>query len=94
MPLTSSNVWPAASGNAPWRTASSAEPIAADIVIEPARMPPAAPAGRSHIFANATAPRRPSTEQKTASTVNLRPSPFRLLMNEGPTRRPTPYMNR
>jgi hypothetical protein len=26
--------------------------------------------------------------------VNFRPSPFRLLMNDGPTRSPTPYMNR
>ena len=30
----------------------------------------------------------------TARMVNFSPSFFRLLKNEGPTRRPTPYMNR
>ena len=94
MPLTDSAVWPGSSGNTPWRTASSAEPIAADIVIAPARMPPAAPSGRSKNFVRYTAPSSPRIEQNTARMTNFSPSPLRLFMNDGPTRRPTPYMNR
>jgi hypothetical protein len=30
----------------------------------------------------------------TASKVKVSPSPFRLFTKDGPTRRPTPYMNR
>ena len=68
--------------------------LPADIVIAPARMPPAAPGGNSNSRDRNTAPASPMTEQMTARNANRRPSPLRLLMNEGPTRRPTPYMNR
>jgi hypothetical protein len=92
--VTSSSRWPLGIGNAPCRTASSAEASAADMVIEPARMPPALPAGSSQSLVKPTAHASPSSEQSTASAVNLSPSPEKLWMSEGPTRSPTPYMNR
>ena len=75
-------------------TACSAEPIAADMVCEPASMPPAAPGGRSNIFAPTITRVRPMMQETKARKVNLIPSPPRLFTKDGPTRSPTPYMNR
>ena len=47
MAFTCSAVALAGRATAPASTACSAEPIAADMVCEPAKMPPAAPTGRS-----------------------------------------------
>ncbi len=94
MPDASSGFMPAGSLTTPDVTACSAEPIAADMVCEPASMPPAAPGGSANSLAPITTSARPSTLDTTARIVNLRPSPFRLLMKDGPTRRPTPYMKR
>ena len=67
---------------------------AADIVCDPARMPLAAPTGSASQRVPSTTMPKPSSDETTARNVNLSPSPFRLLMNERPTRSPTPYMNR
>ena len=80
---------PGGSLTAPEVTACSAEPIAADMVCEPASMPPAAPGGRSNSLAPTTHERQAqSTHDTTARKVNFSPSPFRLLMKDGPTRKP------
>ncbi len=94
MPDASSGFMPGGSLTTPDVTACSAEPIAADMVCEPASMPPAAPGGSANSFAPITTRARPSTLDTTARKVNFRPSPFRLLMKDGPTRKPTPYMKR
>ncbi len=75
-------------------TACSAEPIAADMVCEPASMPPAAPVGSANSLAKITTSARPRMLDTTARKVNFSPSPLRLLMKDGPTRKPTPYMKR
>ena len=85
---------PSGSVTTPALIASSAEPMAADMVCEPASMPPAAPGGRPSTFAPRTTRIRPTTQLTTASSVNFKPSPPRLFTKDGPTRRPTPYMNR
>ena len=94
MPVASSGFMPAGNLTTPDVTACSAEPIAADMVCEPASMPPAAPGGSANSFAPSTTSVSPRTLDTSARKVNLRPSPFRLLMKDGPTRKPTPYMNR
>ncbi|MET4795853.1 hypothetical protein ABIF64_008031 [Bradyrhizobium japonicum] len=94
MPVASSGFIPSGSLTTPDVIACSAEPIAADMVCEPASMPPAAPVGSAKSFAPRTTSARPRTLETTARTTNLIPSPFRLLMNDGPTRKPTPYMKR
>src|SRR5215467_83776 len=91
---TASFVEPSGTGTTPEVTACSADPIAADMVCEPARSPPAAPVGRSNILAPATTRPSPRKLHTTARTVYFKPSPFRLLRNDGPTLSPTPYMNR
>ena len=94
MPVASSGFMPAGSLTTPDVIACSAEPIAADMVCEPASMPPAAPIGRSNSLAPTTTSASPSTLETRARNVNFSPSPFRLLMKDGPTRSPTPYMKR
>ena len=94
MAVTCSAVVPSGILYAPWVTAISAVPMAADIVCDPARMPPAAPAGSPSIPETPTTSARPMNAQTTARIVNRRPSFFRLLKKAGPTRRPTPYMKR
>src|SRR3954447_13506587 len=84
---------PAGSLTTPDVIACSGEPIAADMVREPASIPPAAPGGSENIFAPMTTSDKPTTLDTTARTQNLSPSPFRLLMKDGPTRKPTPYIN-
>jgi hypothetical protein len=68
--------------------------MAADIVCDPARIPPAAPGGSPNILDKITTSASPRMLQNTARIVNFNPSFFRLLKNAGPTRNPTPYMNR
>ena len=51
MPEASSGFMPAGSLTTPDVIACSAEPIAADMVCEPASMPPAAPVGSANSFA-------------------------------------------
>ena len=87
-------VVPAGSVTTPALTASSAEPMAADMVCEPASMPPAAPGGRPKHVRAEDDQARPTTQLTTARSVNFKPSPPRLLTKDGPTRSPTPYMNR
>ena len=94
MPEASSGFMPAGSLTTPEVTACSAEPIAADMVCDPASMPPAAPGGNENNLAPITTMARPRTLDTTARKVNFKPSPFRLLMKDGPTRSPTPYMKR
>ena len=94
MPVASSGFIPSGSLTTPDVTACSAEPIAADMVCDPASIPPAAPGGSANSFAPMTTSARPSTLDTSARMQNLRPSPFRLLMKDGPTRKPTPYMKR
>ena len=94
MPEASSGFIPGGSLTTPDVIACSAEPIAADMVWEPASMPPAAPVGNANNLAPITTSARPSTLDTTARNVNFSPSPFRLLMKDGPTRSPTPYMKR
>ncbi|MGX1063093.1 hypothetical protein AB7M39_002458 [Bradyrhizobium diazoefficiens] len=57
-------------------------------------MPPAAPVGSANNLAPSTTSVSPITLDTTARMQNLSPSPLRLLMKDGPTRRPTPYMKR
>ena len=71
--LTCSGVVPGGRLSTPAITASSAEPMAADMVCEPARMPPAAPGGRPNSLAPTTTMKRPMTQLTTASSVNLQP---------------------
>ena len=94
MPDASSGFMPSGSFTTPEVMACSAEPIAADMVCDPASMPPAAPIGSAKSFERMTTSARPSTLDTSARMQNLRPSPFRLLMKDGPTRKPTPYMNK
>ncbi|MNN26202.1 hypothetical protein D3C81_1397030 [compost metagenome] len=79
---------------APEAIACSAEPMAEDMVVAPARMPPAAPVGKFRKRAPNTTTARLTKLQMTARMVNFRPSSLRLLRKEGPTRNPTPYMNK
>ena len=61
MPDASSGFMPGGSLTTPDVTACSAEPIAADMVWEPASMPPAAPVGSENSLAPITTIARPST---------------------------------
>ena len=92
--VASAAVVPAGSVTTPEVTACSAEPVAADMVCEPARMPPAAPTGKASQRVPSTTRPKPRDDDTMACTVNFSPSPFRLFTNDGPTRKPTPYMNR
>src|SRR4051794_4907824 len=69
---------PAGSLTTPDVIACSAEPIAADMVCEPASIPPAAPGG-SENFAPMTTSDKPITLDTTARTQNLSPSPFQAV---------------
>ena len=71
MPDASSGFMPGGSLTTPDVTACSAEPIAADMVCEPASMPPAAPGGRANSLAPITTSARPSTLDTTARNVNF-----------------------
>ena len=94
MALTASGVLPGAGLTTPASTACSAEPIAADMVCDPASMPPAAPDRKVEQLGAENDQGQADHARTTARMLNLSPSPPRLLTKEGPTRRPTPYMNR
>src|SRR5438067_846036 len=71
MPVASSDFMPAGSLTTPDVIACSAEPIAADMVCEPASMPPAAPTGKSNSLAPTTTSASPSTLETRARNVHF-----------------------